>query len=225
MKSSKKSSRNSSKLDNLHYLNAYLGEIREMPVLSRKEEIELAKKIKRGDKKAKDELIQANLKLVVWVARNIIKKKSFERFTKKLPDLIQEGNKALIKAAEKFDWERGNKFSTYAVRSIGREIIRAINKERKNVSDVLPLDAKEDLSKIKRQLDRERIMQKIFNENFLTLREKKILKMRLEEYTLQEIGKEFGLTRERIRQILEKINQKISDNLNKEEVRGIDLFY
>lgn len=218
MRRTKKKLKKDSKLDNPHRLGVYLQEIRNISLLSPDEEIELAKKIEKGDKGAKDKLIQANLRLVVWVAETIVKRSSSKSLILKLPDLIQEGNKGLIRAAEKFNWRKGNRFSTYAVWWIKQAIRRAIDKENKAVRSILIKDLEDDLSKVEEQFEKDRVIQKIFNGDFLTPRERKILKMRLEGYTLQEIGQEFKVTRERTRQLGKKINRKITKNLTQEEL-------
>lgn len=86
----------------------YLKEIGKVPLLSTEDEIELAKRIAEGDEEAKDKLVEANLRLVVSIA------KRYAGRGMQFLDLIQEGNMGLIKAAEKFDYRKGYKFSTYA---------------------------------------------------------------------------------------------------------------
>lgn len=87
----------------------YVASIRGIPLLTREEEIELSKRASRGDKRARDELVTHNLKLVLYLA-NALKSKT----TIQLMDLVQEGNLGLIKAAQKYNLSRGVKFSTYA---------------------------------------------------------------------------------------------------------------
>lgn len=101
-------------------LKLYLREIGQIPMLTPEEEEELAKRIAAGDIDAKNKLIEANLKLVVSVA------KSYQNKGLSLLDLIQEGNLGLIKAAEKFDLSKGYKFSTCAVQWIRQRITRAL---------------------------------------------------------------------------------------------------
>ncbi|MGA2968123.1 MAG: sigma-70 family RNA polymerase sigma factor, partial [Candidatus Levyibacteriota bacterium] len=86
----------------------YLKEIGRIPLLKFDQEIELAKKVEKGDKKAKQTLINSNLRLVVSIAKKYVGRGLT------LLDLIQEGNQGLIRAVEKYDWRRGFKFSTYA---------------------------------------------------------------------------------------------------------------
>src|SRR5436305_5764470 len=86
----------------------FLQEVRRHPLLTREEEVELAKRIEKGDLKAKEQLVNSNLRLVISNARK------FQGHDMPLLDLIQEGILGLIRAAEKFDWRKGYKFSTYA---------------------------------------------------------------------------------------------------------------
>src|SRR3954466_16078971 len=101
-------------------LSLYLQEIGRYRLLTRAEEVQLAKRIEAGDERAKERLINANLRLVVSVAKH------YQRHGIPLLDLIQEGTLGLIRASEKFDWRRGNKFSTYAIWWIRQAIDRAV---------------------------------------------------------------------------------------------------
>jgi RNA polymerase primary sigma factor len=101
-------------------LSLYLREIGRYRLLTRAEEVQLAKRIERDDPQAKERLINANLRLVVSVAKH------YQRPGIPLLDLIQEGTLGLIRASEKFDWRRGNKFSTYAIWWIRQAIDRAV---------------------------------------------------------------------------------------------------
>lgn len=101
-------------------LGKYLEEIGHIPLLSVEEERELAMRIERGDEDARRRLIEANLRLVVNIAKRYV------RSGIPIEDLIQEGNLGLIRAAEKFDWRRGYKFSTYATIWIHQAIRRGI---------------------------------------------------------------------------------------------------
>jgi RNA polymerase primary sigma factor len=101
-------------------LALYLHEIGRCRLLTQAEEVQLAKRIERGDPQAKERLINANLRLVVSVA------KRYQRPGLPLLDLIQEGTLGLLRASEKFDWRRGNKFSTYAIWWIRQAIHRAV---------------------------------------------------------------------------------------------------
>ena len=101
-------------------LALYLNDIGRYRLLTRAEEVQLAKRIELGDEQAKERLINANLRLVVSVA------KRYQRQSMPLLDLIQEGTLGLIRASEKFDWRRGNKFSTYAIWWIRQTVDRAV---------------------------------------------------------------------------------------------------
>ncbi len=105
----------------------YLKEIGRIPLLNAREEVELAKKAEKGEKRAKDKLISSNLRLVVSIA-----KKYLGRGMSML-DLIQEGNQGLIRATEKYDWRRGFKFSTYATWWIRQAITRAIADQARTI--------------------------------------------------------------------------------------------
>ena len=106
-------------------LQLFLNEIGRYPLLTAKEEVELAKQIERGDKAAKDKMVNSNLRLVVSIA------KKYQGHGLSLLDLIQEGIIGLIRAVEKFDWRRGYKFSTYATWWIRQAVQRGIaNKAR-----------------------------------------------------------------------------------------------
>jgi RNA polymerase primary sigma factor len=104
-------------------LSVYLREIGRYRLLTRAEEVQLAKRIERGDAQAKELMINANLRLVVSVA------KRYQQQGISLLDLIQEGTLGLIRASEKFDWRRGTKFSTYAIWWIRQAIDRAVCKQ------------------------------------------------------------------------------------------------
>jgi len=101
-------------------LGVYLSEIRRIPVLSREEEHALALRVRAGDEKAKERLTESNLRLVVQVARRYLNRGL------PLPDLIEEGNLGLLRAVEKFDPDRGTRFSTYAVWWIRHAVTRAL---------------------------------------------------------------------------------------------------
>ena len=120
----------------------YLKEIGRVKLLSGEEEIELAKKILLGDQDAKDELIKANLRLVVSIAKHYVGRGM------QFLDLIQEGNLGLIKAVEKFDYTKGFKFSTYATWWIRQAITRAIADQTRTIR--IPVHMVETINKITR---------------------------------------------------------------------------
>ena len=132
-------------------LSCYLREIANYPVLSINEEKELAKKAKEGNVEAKKKLVQSNLKLVITIARKAI-------HIAKLPmiDLIQEGNLGLMIAVEKFNWELGYKFSTYASWWVKQSMFKAISEQAHCMK--IPVYIQETLSKfskIKSEMERE----------------------------------------------------------------------
>ena len=105
----------------------YLKEIGQVKLLSAEEEVELAKRVSEGDQKAKNKLTEANLRLVVSIA------KKYSGRGLHILDLIQEGNTGLIRAVDKFDWQKGNKFSTYATWWIRQAITRAIADQARTI--------------------------------------------------------------------------------------------
>ena len=126
-------------------LDKYLQEISHEDMISVEEEVELAQRIKKGDKKALEKLAKANLRFVVSVA------KQYQNQGLSLPDLINEGNVGLIKAAEKFDETRGFKFISYAVWWIRQSILQAIAEQSRIVR--LPLNQVGSVNKINRILN------------------------------------------------------------------------
>ena len=127
-------------------LDKYLQEIGHEELLSVDEEVELAQKIKKGDRRALERLTRANLRFVVSVA------KKYQNQGLSLPDLINEGNVGLIKAAEKFDETRGFKFISYAVWWIRQSILQAIAEQSRIVR--LPLNQVGSVNKINRELNK-----------------------------------------------------------------------
>ena len=127
-------------------LDKYLQEIGHEDLISVEEEVELAQRIKRGDRAALEKLTKANLRFVVSVA------KQYQNQGLSLPDLINEGNLGLIKAAEKFDETRGFKFISYAVWWIRQSILQAIAEQSRIVR--LPLNQVGSVSKINRMLNK-----------------------------------------------------------------------
>lgn len=259
-------------------LDKYLQEIGREDLITVEEEVELAQRIRNGDRIALEKLTRANLRFVVSVA------KQYQNQGLSLPDLINEGNLGLIKAAEKFDETRGFKFISYAVWWIRQSILQAlaeqsrivrlplnqvgslnkINKafskfEQENerrpspeeLADVLdiPVDKIADTMKVSGRhisvdapfvegednslldvminddspnADRSLINESLSKEiervlvHTLSERERDIVKkffgLGVTEMTLEEIGDEFGLTRERVRQIKEKAIRKLRPN-------------
>ena len=127
-------------------LDKYLQEIGHEDLISVEEEVELAQRIKKGDRKALEKLTKANLRFVVSVA------KQYQNQGISLPDLINEGNLGLIKAAEKFDETRGFKFISYAVWWIRQSILQAIAEQSRIVR--LPLNQVGSVNKINRALNK-----------------------------------------------------------------------
>ncbi|WP_159195272.1 sigma-70 family RNA polymerase sigma factor, partial [Klebsiella pneumoniae] len=118
----------------------YLKEIGRVNLLSAQEEIELAKRIEQGDEVAKSRLAEANLRLVVSIAKRYVGRGML------FLDLIQEGNMGLIKAVEKFDFNKGFKFSTYATWWIRQAITRAIADQARTIR--IPVHMVETINKL-----------------------------------------------------------------------------
>ena len=127
-------------------LDKYLQEISKEEMISAEEEVELAQRIKKGDKKALERLTRANLRFVVSVA------KQYQNQGLSLPDLINEGNLGLLKAAERFDETRGFKFISYAVWWIRQSILQAISEQSRIVR--LPLNQVGSVNKINREISK-----------------------------------------------------------------------
>ncbi|APG74837.1 sigma-70 family RNA polymerase sigma factor [Lactobacillus delbrueckii] len=122
----------------------YLKEIGKVPLLSRDEEVEVAKRIENGDESAKDELAAANLRLVVSIAKRYAKHNG----KMGILDLIQEGNIGLMKAVDKFDYSKGFKFSTYATWWIRQAITRALADQDRMIR--IPVHVVESINKMNR---------------------------------------------------------------------------
>ena len=141
----------------------YLKEIRETPLLTAEEELELSRRIHQGDMQARERMIKANLRLVVKIAHD------YENYGLPLLDLINEGNLGLIKAAKRFDETRGFKFISYAVWWIRQSILQALAEQSRVVR--LPLNRVGALNKIgktynqlEQQMEREPTAEEIANE-------------------------------------------------------------
>jgi RNA polymerase primary sigma factor len=158
----------------------YLREIGKVPLLVAEEEVELAKKAEKGDKRAKDKLTESNLRLVVSIAKKYIGRGL------SLLDLIQEGNQGLIRAVEKYDWRKGYKFSTYATWWIRQAITRAIADQARTIR--IPVHMVETINKLYRTS--RRLMQELGREP-----------------TPEEIGEELEIDPDRVREIF-KIAQE-----------------
>jgi len=127
-------------------MDIYLSEISRIPLLSREEESELAKRVAAGDEAARKRMVESNLRLVVMLARR------YQGRGLPLPDLIAEGNLGLIRAVEKFRWDRGTRFSTYATWWIRQAIQRALANQARLIR--LPVHVEALLGKYKRTRDR-----------------------------------------------------------------------
>ena len=123
-------------------IKLYLKEIGEVPLLTPEEEIELAARIKKGDKKAREQMIKANLRLVVKIAHD------YENYGLPLLDLISEGNIGLMKAVERFDPAKGGKLSTYAAWWIKQAIKRALANQAKTIR--LPVHLVDKIARMRR---------------------------------------------------------------------------
>ena len=158
----------------------YLKEIGKVPLLTADEEIELAQRMEEGDEEAKKRLAEANLRLVVSIAKRYVGRGML------FLDLIQEGNLGLIKAVEKFDYRKGYKFSTYATWWIRQAITRAIADQARTIR--IPVHMVETINK-------------------LTRVSRQLLQELNREPTPEEIAKEMNMPVERVREIL-KISQE-----------------
>jgi len=127
-------------------IKAYLNDIRPIPLLTAEEEIELGKKVQKGDGKARDKMIRSNLRLVISIA------KRYNNLGVPLSDLIEEGNIGLMKSVEKFDPLRGFRFSTYAAWWIKQGISRAIIDQGKMIR--VPVYMNEEILKYKKVIEK-----------------------------------------------------------------------
>ena len=161
----------------------YLKEIGRVPLLSADEEKELAEKMAEGDEEAKNKLIEANLRLVVSIAKRYVGKGMF------FLDLIQEGNIGLMKAVDKFDYQKGYKFSTYATWWIRQAITRAIADQARTIR--IPVHMVETIHKVSRY-------------------SRQMLQELGREATADEIGEKMGLSAEKVREIMKIAQDPVS---------------
>lgn len=161
----------------------YLKEIGKVPLLSADEEIELAKRMEQGDDEAKRRLCEANLRLVVSIAKRYVGRGML------FLDLIQEGNLGLIKAVDKFDWRKGYKFSTYATWWIRQAITRSIADQARTIR--IPVHMVETINKLIRI-------------------SRQLLQEFGREPTPEEIAAEMDITEEKVREILKIAQEPVS---------------
>ncbi|HLJ61193.1 MAG TPA: RNA polymerase sigma factor RpoD [bacterium] len=161
----------------------YLKEIGKVPLLNSADEIKLAKRMERGDEEAKRRLIEANLRLVVSIAKKYVGRGML------FLDLIQEGNLGLIRAVEKFDWRKGYKFSTYATWWIRQAITRALADQARTIR--IPVHMVETINKLIRV-------------------SRQLLQELGREPTPEEIGHIMKMPTERVREIIKIAQEPIS---------------
>ncbi len=161
----------------------YLKEIGKVPLLSLDEEIELAKRLEEGDPEAKQKLSEANLRLVVSIAKRYVGRGML------FLDLIQEGNLGLIKAVEKFDYRKGFKFSTYATWWIRQAITRAIADQARTIR--IPVHMVETINKLIRV-------------------SRQMLQELGREPSPEEIAKEMGISESKVREIMKIAQEPVS---------------
>jgi len=164
-------------------VKVYLKEIGSFPLLSLDEEIELAEKILKGDAKAKKRLAEANLRLVVSIAKRYVGRGML------FLDLIQEGNLGLIKAVEKFDHTKGFKFSTYATWWIRQAITRAIADQARTIR--IPVHMVETINKVKK------VQSQLLHKNG-------------QEPSVEELATELDMPQDKVREILKVAQEPIS---------------
>ena len=161
----------------------YLKEIGKVPLLDADRELLLAQKMSEGDQRAKQELVEANLRLVVSIAKRYVGKGMF------FLDLIQEGNLGLMKAVEKFDYTKGYKFSTYATWWIRQAITRAIADQARTIR--IPVHMVETIHKVSRV-------------------SRQLLQERGHEATADEIAEVIGMSPEKVREIMKIAQDPVS---------------
>jgi RNA polymerase primary sigma factor len=161
----------------------YLKEIGRIPLLTADEEVELARRVEQGDEEARRRLVEANLRLVVSIAKRYVGRGML------FLDLIQEGNLGLLKAVEKFDWRKGFKFSTYATWWIRQAITRAIADQARTIR--IPVHMVETINRLVRV-------------------QQQLLQQFGREPTPAEIGRAMGLEEDRVREILQIAQEPVS---------------
>ncbi|MGJ0845971.1 RNA polymerase sigma factor RpoD [Tissierella praeacuta] len=161
----------------------YLKEIGKIPLLTGDEEIDLAKRMQEGDEDAKKQLAEANLRLVVSIAKRYVGRGML------FLDLIQEGNLGLMKAVEKFDYKKGFKFSTYATWWIRQAITRAIADQARTIR--IPVHMVETINKLVRV-------------------QRQLVQELGRDPSPEEIGKEMGMEVERVREIMKIAQEPVS---------------
>ena len=165
------------------HVRMYLKEIGKVPLLTAEQEIEIAKRMEAGDEQAKQQLAEANLRLVVSIAKRYVGRGML------FLDLIQEGNLGLIKAVEKFDYTKGYKFSTYATWWIRQAITRAIADQARTIR--IPVHMVETINKL--------------------IRVSRQLQQELgRDAQPEEIAKEMGISEEKVREIIKIAQEPVS---------------
>ena len=164
-------------------VKVYLKEIGSFPLLSLEEEVELAEKILKGDEYSKKKLAEANLRLVVSIAKRYVGRGML------FLDLIQEGNLGLIKAVEKFDHTKGFKFSTYATWWIRQAITRAIADQARTIR--IPVHMVETINKVKK------VQSQLLHKNG-------------QEPSVEDLAEELDMSQEKVREILKVAQEPIS---------------
>jgi RNA polymerase primary sigma factor len=178
-------------------VKVYLKDIKKVPLLTREKERDLAKKIAKGDENAKKELIEANLRLVISIAKKYI--------NSGLPfmDLIQEGNIGLIRAVEKFDYHRGCKFSTYAIWWIRQAIKRAIADKVRIIR--IPVNTLDTIKSMKKTQQR-------------------LIQGMKKEPTIGEIASEMELSLQKIEDLLSTVKEPISAFTSIDESGNLNIY-
>src|SRR5229473_2681514 len=224
-------------------LQLFLKDIGKVRLLTAQEEDDLAKRIERGDLDAKQKMVESNLRLVVSIAKN------YRNQGLPFLDLIQEGTLGLVRAAEKFDYRKGFKFSTYATWWIRQAIARALADKARTIR--IPVHVVEKLNKIGRaecklitELNREPTADEIAESPYeraaeiltkealrealenLSYRERRVLELRYglggeHPRTLDEVGRTFNVTRERIRQIENQSLKKLQSLAEAQKLRDV----